>query len=98
MIVGLAYGGLYFYYGVTVKQLVEERVTDFGFGALEVKSIDYGPMAPLSTSSLVSADVIYGGAEAILDIRVHGHPLFSDEVRLELSGLQALRLKFGSGN
>lgn len=97
VIAGLAYGGLYVYYGMSVERLIDEQVDDLGLGALEVQGIEYGPMAPLSTDANVSADVIYRGAEATLDIRVDGHPVFSDEVRLGLGGLQALRLTIGAG-
>ncbi|MBE0488800.1 MAG: hypothetical protein IBX53_06950 [Halomonas sp.] len=37
------------------------------------------------------------GAEATLNVRVIGHPVFSNEVRLELEGLQALRISIGLG-
>ena len=96
VIAGLAYSGLYFYYGMSIRQLIEEQVDDLGLGALEVKGVDYSLQAPLSTHANVSANVIYHGAEATLDIRVQGHPVFSDDVQLELGGLQALRLTIGA--
>lgn len=98
VIAGLAYGGLYFYYGMSIQGLIEEQVDDFGLGGLEVQGVQYDLMAPLKTETNVSANVIYRGAEATLDIRVHGHPLFSDEVQLELGGLQALQVTIGAGN
>ncbi|MDI5936540.1 hypothetical protein [Halomonas kalidii] len=98
IIAGLAYGGLYVYYGVAVKQEVEQALADRGLTALEVERIDYAPLAPLSTRATVSADVTYRGAEATVELRLTGHPLFSDELRMELDGLQALRLRIGSGD
>ena len=97
VIAGLAYGGLYVYYGITLKQTLAQQLEASGFAALQVERVDYGPLAPASTDSRVSATVSYRGAEASLDIRVIGHPVFSDEVRLELDGLQALRLRIGIG-
>lgn len=97
VIAGLLYGGLYFYYGVSVKQAIEQQLDARGLTALEVERVDYGPLAPASTDTRVSATVLYRGAEATLDIRVIGHPIFSDEIRLELDGLQALRLTIGGG-
>ncbi|MBB3229211.1 hypothetical protein [Halomonas stenophila] len=97
VIVGLAYGGLYVSYGMTVKDDVEQALADVGLTALEVEGVDYGPLAPLGTEATISADVNYQGASATVDLRLHGHPLFSEEVRLELDGLQALRLTIGAG-
>lgn len=97
VIAGLVYGGLYFYYGTTVKQIVEQQLDASGLTAVEVERVDYGPLAPVSTDARISANVHYRGAEATLDIRVIGHPIFSDEIRLELDGLQALRLTIGAG-
>lgn len=97
LLAGLAYGGLHFYYGVEVKQALDQRLDDLGLTAVEVRRIDFAPMAPLASDTHVSAEVTYGGAEASLDIRVIGHPVFSDETRLELDSLQALRLTIGTG-
>ncbi|AMC99297.1 MULTISPECIES: hypothetical protein [Halomonas] len=97
VMMGLAYGGLYLYYGVAMKQAIEQQVADRGLSTLEVERIDYGPLAPLTSETRISATVTYRGAEATLDIRVLGHPIFSDEIRVELDGLQALRLRIGSG-
>lgn len=55
---GLAYGGLYFYFGVEIKRARDQRLGD---------------------------------------IRVIGQPVFSEETRLELDSLQALRLTIGAG-
>lgn len=94
---GLLYGGLYFYYGVAVKQAIEQQLDARGLDALEVERLDYDILAPASTDSDLTATVQYRGAEATLEIRLIGHPLFSDEIRLELDGLQALRLTIGLG-
>ncbi|MFY0990542.1 hypothetical protein [Halomonas sp. C05BenzN] len=94
---GLAYGGLYFYYGVAVKQRVTQELDALGFTALQVERVEHGPLAPLSMDAKVSTTVTYRGAEASVDVRVIGHPVFSDEFRLELDSLRALRLTLGSG-
>ncbi|MGM0536206.1 MAG: hypothetical protein ACQEXI_10605 [Pseudomonadota bacterium] len=94
---GLAYGGLYFYYDVEIKRALDQRLGDLGLTAVEVRRVDFAPMAPLASDTHVTAEVTYGGAEASLDIRVIGHPVFSDETRLELDSLQALRLTIGAG-
>lgn len=95
VLAGLAYGGLYFYYDYSMKRTVEAQVSELGLSALEVKAIDFPYMAPLVADTRISADVIYRGAEAGLDIRVVGNPVFSDSIKLELDGLQALRLSIG---
>ncbi|EWG98001.1 hypothetical protein [Halomonas sp. BC04] len=97
VIVGLAYGGLYLYYGMAMKQVIEQQIDDRGLTALEVQSIHYGPLAPVSSDARITATVNYRGAEATLDIRIIGHPIFSEELRVELDGLQALRLRIGGG-
>lgn len=97
VIAGLAYGGLYFYYGISTQQAIEQQLEARGLTALEVESVDYGLLAPVSQESRASANVNYRGAEATLNIRIIGHPIFSEDVRLELDGLQALRLTLGTG-
>lgn len=97
LLAGLAYGGLYVYYGETVTQAVDERLDGLGLTAVEVEGIDFSPLAPLGTGARITADVTYQGAVATLDLRLTGHPLFSEEIRLELDGLQALRLTLGTG-
>lgn len=98
VIAGLAYGGLYVYYGMAATQAIEQQLEVRGLDALSVESLDYGPLAPITTDARLTANIRYRGAEASLDIRMIGHPVFSDEVRLELDGLQALRLTIGTGN
>jgi len=94
---GLAYGGLYFYYGHAAQQAIEEQLETRGLTTVEVASVDYGLLAPVSQEADIAVNIRYRGAEATLDIRVIGHPIFSDEIRLELDGLQALRLSIGLG-
>ncbi|MFQ3787068.1 hypothetical protein [Halomonas sp. A29] len=97
VIAGLAYGGLYLYYGHVVRQAIDEQLAARGLDALEVQRIDYGPLAPVSTEATIRADVSYRGADATVTIRIQGHPIFSDEMRMELDGLQNLRLRIGTG-
>ncbi|MFG6160284.1 hypothetical protein ACGTNG_15895 [Halomonas sp. 1390] len=95
---GLAYGGIYFYYDVSLKRAVGDHLDRLGLTAVEVKGIDFAPTAPLVTDTHVTAEVAYRSAEASLDIRVIGHPVFSEEYRLELDSLQAFRLSIGAGD
>ncbi|APE29659.1 hypothetical protein BOX17_01015 [Halomonas aestuarii] len=97
LLAGLAFGGVYFYYDVSIKRAVKDHLDGLGLTAVEVKRVDFDPMAPLVTDTHVTAEVTYGGAEASLDIRVIGHPAFSEEYRLELDSLQAFRLSIGTG-
>ncbi|SEM33882.1 hypothetical protein [Halomonas caseinilytica] len=96
VIIALAYGGLYVTYGMALKDDVAQAITDIGLGTVEVDGIDYGPLAPLGTEARITAEVRYQGASATVDLGLHGHPLFSEETRLELGGLQALRLTIGA--
>lgn len=91
----LAYGGLYLYYGHVVRQAIDQQLEARGLTALEVQRVEYAPLAPLSTQATIRAEVSYRGADATVTVRLHGHPIFSDEVRMELDGLQNLRLRFG---
>ncbi|MDT8880525.1 hypothetical protein RSO68_13690 [Halomonas saccharevitans] len=97
VLAGLAYGGLYFYYDASLTRAVDDRLDGLGLTAVEVKGIDFAPTAPLVTDTHVTAGVVYRSAEASLDIRVIGHPVFSEEYRLELDSLQAFRLSIGAG-
>ncbi|WP_111412282.1 hypothetical protein [Billgrantia lactosivorans] len=97
LLAAMAYGGLYLYYGHVVRQIIDEQLDARGLTALEVEGIEYGPLAPVSRQATIRADVSYRGADATVSLRLQGHPLFSDEVRMELDGLQALRLRFGVG-
>lgn len=95
---GIAYGGLYFYYGIAIKQGIEAEFAERGFDAVEVTGVEYGPLALVSREAEIATSIAYRGAEATLDIRLDGHPLFSDEVNIQLDGLQALRLTRGGDN
>lgn len=97
LIAGLAYGGLYVYYGVTVEDAIKAQLDRRGLTAVEVEQIDYGFMAPLSSEATITAELDYRGAEATVTVRLEGHPIFSDEVRMELEELRGLRLRFGAG-
>ncbi|RAH38361.1 hypothetical protein [Halomonas sp. SL1] len=97
VIAGLAYGGLYLAYGMALKQDVAQALDDMGLTAVDVDGVGFDLLAPLGTEANITADVHYRGAAASIDLTAHGHPLFSEEVRLELGGLQALRLSIGGG-
>lgn len=97
VLAGLAYGGLYFYYDISLERALDARLEGLGLSAVEVKQLDFPPMAPLTTDARVTADVAYRSAEASLDIHVIGHPVFAEQTRLELDGLQAFRLSIGAG-
>lgn len=97
-IAGLAYGGLYYYYDTSVSQAIEEQLDARGLSSIQVASLDFPAVAPLSQDAQVAATLDYRGAEATLDMRVIGHPLLSEQLRLELDGLQALRLTLGTGD
>lgn len=97
LLAALVYGGLHWYYGHAAERAIEEQLEARGLDAVELEGVDYGWLAPISREARITARVRYRGASASLDIRVVGHPLFDDEVRLELDGLQALRLSIGLG-
>ncbi|MFW6346022.1 MAG: hypothetical protein ACOC0M_06810 [Halomonas sp.] len=95
---GLAYGGLYFSYGISVRQAIEQQLEARGFDAIEVERVDFPATAPLSQDTRLAATLDYRGARATLDIRVIGHPVFSEEITLELDSLQSLNLSLGNPN
>ncbi|MDR5900367.1 hypothetical protein QC823_15485 [Halomonas vilamensis] len=95
IVLALAYAGLYVYYGVAVKQEVEQQLEDRGLSAISVDDVTYGVTAPISTSANIAITVTYRGAQATVDMAVQGHPVFSDEVSVEFDSLQALRLGIG---
>ncbi|CAM4100639.1 hypothetical protein VRRI112168_14540 [Vreelandella rituensis] len=97
VLLALGYAGLYFYYGVAVEQEVQQQLDNRGLTSVSVDNLEYGLLAPINTSANVSATVTYRGSQAALNLTVQGHPLFSDELRVELDGLQALRLGIGFG-
>ncbi|MFG6666983.1 hypothetical protein ACGK9R_07725 [Halomonas sp. HNIBRBA4712] len=91
-LVALAYAGIYVYYGHAVEREVEQALSERGLSSVTVESVDYGLWAPVSSSTEITLNVTYRGAQAALNLGVEGHPLFSDEVVIRLDGLQALRL------
>ena len=93
----LGYVGLYFYYGVAIKHDVKQQLDDRGMTAVSVDRLEYGWLAPISTSANVSADITYGGASARTQLGVEGHPLFSDEIKISFDALQGLSLGIGLG-
>lgn len=95
VLAGLVYGGLYMYYDASLSSAVEERLSDSGLGDVTVSGVDFSLLAPLSTEAKVSADVAYGSLDASVNLQATGHPLFGDELRVDLSGLEALRLGVG---
>lgn len=95
VLVALGYTGVYFYYGHAVKQEVQQQLDNRGLSAVSVDNVEYGVLAPLSTSANLTVSVTYRGTQADLDLTVEGHPVFSDEVSVRLDGLQALRLGIG---
>lgn len=97
VLAGLGYGGLYLYYDASLSSAVEARLDGVGLGDATVSAVDFGPLAPLVTEADVSAQVTYGGLDASVQLHVQGHPLFTDEFALDLSGLEALRLGIGGG-
>ncbi|AQU85178.1 MULTISPECIES: hypothetical protein [Halomonadaceae] len=97
VLVALGYTGLYFYYGVVVKQEIQQQLDSHGLSAVSVDNVEYGVWAPVSTSANISVTVTYRGSQAALDLAVQGHPVFSDEVSVQFDGLQALRLGIGFG-
>ena len=97
VVLALGYAGLYVYYGVTIKQEAQAQLDERGLSSVSVDHVEYGLLAPISTSANITMTVAYRGAEAALDLAVQGHPVFSDEVSVEFDGLQALRLGIGFG-
>ncbi|MGS2742478.1 hypothetical protein ACU6TU_02625 [Halomonas sp. LS-001] len=96
-VLALGYVGLYFYYGVAIKQEVQQQLDDRGMTAVSVDSLNYDWLAPINTSANVSADVTFKGASASMELAVEGHPLFSDELKVSFDGLQGLSLGIGFG-
>ncbi|MCK8515053.1 hypothetical protein M0534_01735 [Methylonatrum kenyense] len=96
VIAGIAYTAIHFYYGYAVEQALIERLDSLGLEAVEISGIDFELLAPVSTEATVTADVTYGGAEASITVRVNGHPLFTDDMQLNIDGLRSLRLNLGA--
>lgn len=98
VLAGLGYSGLYMYYDASLSRAVEARLDGVGLGDVAVSAVDFSPLAPLVTEAEISAEVAYGGLDASVRLHVQGHPLFTDELALDLSGLKALRLGIGGGS
>ncbi|MDQ7735587.1 hypothetical protein QT231_23055 [Halomonas sp. SpR1] len=97
VLVALGYAGIYFYYGVVVEREIQEQLDSRGLSSVSVDNVEYGVLAPVSSSAELAVTVTYRGAQATLDFAVQGHPLFSDEVSIEFDALQALRLGISFG-
>lgn len=97
VVLALGYTWVYFYYGHAVKQAVQQQLDNRGLSAVSVDNVEYGVLAPVSSSANLTVSITYRGAQAELDLTVEGHPVFSDEVSVQFDGLQALRLGIGLG-
>lgn len=97
VVVALGYAGIYFYYGVVVEREIQQQLDDRGLSAVSIDNVEYGLLAPVSTSTEISVTMTYRGSQATLDLAVQGHPLFSDEVTVKVDSLQALRLGISFG-
>lgn len=82
---------------MTIKREAQRQLDNRDLSSISVDNVEYGLLAPISTSANITMIVAYRGAEAALDLAVQGHPVFSDEVSVEFDGLQALRLGIGFG-
>ncbi len=97
ILLALGYAGIYFYYGVVVKQEVQQQLDERGLSSVHVDNVEYGLLAPVNTSADLTVTVSYRGSQAEMNMTVQGHPVFSDEVSVQFDGLQALRLGIGIG-
>lgn len=97
VLLGLGYAGIYFYYGVVIEGEVEQQLASRGLTSVSVDNVEYGLLAPVSNSANIAVTVGYRGSQAAVNVRVQGHPLWSDEVTVQLDGLQALRLGISFG-
>ncbi|HDZ48347.1 hypothetical protein LCGC14_0034910 [marine sediment metagenome] len=95
IVLALGYTGLYFYYGVVVEREIKQQLDDRGLTGVSIDNVEYGILAPVSTSADITITATYRSAQAAMDIKVQGHPVFSDEVSVQFDGLQALRLGIG---
>ncbi|RUR29481.1 hypothetical protein ELY33_12745 [Vreelandella andesensis] len=97
VLLAIGYVGIYIYYGVAVKQEVQQQLDDRGLSSVSVDDVEYGLLAPVNTSAELTVTVTYRGSQAAVNMVVKGHPVFSDDVSVEFDGLQALRLGIGFG-
>ncbi len=97
VLLGLGYFGLHTYYGMAVEKVLDEQLDKRGMTAVELDNLDYGWLAPISQSAVVSANVSFRGASASLELAVEGHPLFGDELKVFFGSLEGLRLGIDFG-
>jgi hypothetical protein len=97
VLLGLGYAGIYFYYGVVIEKEVEQQLEARGLSSLSVDNVEYDWLAPVSDSAHVAVTLGYRGSQAAVNMQLQGHPLFSDEVTVQLDSLQALRLGISFG-
>lgn len=97
VLLAIGYVGIYIYYGVAVKQEVQQQLDDRGLSSVSVDNVEYGLFALVNTSAELTVTVTYRGSQAAVNMVVQGHPVFSDDVSVEFDGLQALSLGIGFG-
>jgi hypothetical protein len=97
VLLGLGYAGIYFYYGVVIEKEVEQQLEARGLSSVSVDDVEYDWLAPVSDSANIAVTLSYLGSQAAVNVQLQGHPLFSDDVTLQLDSLQALRLGISFG-
>ncbi|MBR2515521.1 MAG: hypothetical protein IKE45_16205 [Halomonas sp.] len=97
VVLALGYTGIYFYYGVVVEREIQQQLDNRGLDSVSIDNVEYGVLAPVSTSANIEVTVTYRGSQAAVNMTVQGHPIFSDDVSVQFDGLQALRLGIGFG-
>ncbi|WP_346795457.1 hypothetical protein R5M92_08360 [Halomonas sp. Bachu 37] len=97
VLLALGYAGVYVYYGVVIEQEVEQQLEARGLSTVSVDNVEYGLLAPVSNTATIAVTVGYRGSQAAVNMSVQGHPLFSDDVTVQLDSLQALRLGINFG-
>ena len=68
-----------------------------GLSSVSVDDVEYDWLAPVSDSANIAVTLSYRGSQAAVNVQLQGHPLFSDDVTLQLDSLQALRLGLSFG-
>ena len=97
VLLGLGYAGIYFYYGVVIEKEVEQQLEARGLSSVSVDDVEYDWLAPVSDSANIAVTLSYRGSQAAVNVQLQGHPLWSDDVTLQLESLQALRLGLSFG-
>ncbi|HAA43908.1 MAG: hypothetical protein XD36_1731 [Halomonas sp. 54_146] len=97
VLLGLGYAGIYFYYGVVIEQEIQQQLDNRGLASVSIDNVEYGVLAPVSTSANIEVTLTYRGSQAAVNMSVQGHPVFSDDVSVQFDGLQALSLGIGFG-